>query len=73
MFIHGWDLATATGQDRTLDPELMQACRAVIEPQLEDAPSAPAPSPGPLPVPPGAGAQVIGLAMKIHVTPGPGC
>jgi uncharacterized protein (TIGR03086 family) len=23
-FLHGWDLATATGQDRTLDPQLAQ-------------------------------------------------
>ena len=35
VFIHGWDLATATGQDATLDAGLMHACRAVIEPQLE--------------------------------------
>jgi uncharacterized protein (TIGR03086 family) len=35
VLVHGWDLAVATGQDYTLDPELMQACRQVIEPQLE--------------------------------------
>ena len=35
VFIHGWDLAAATGQDTTLDPGLMEACREVIEPQLE--------------------------------------
>jgi uncharacterized protein (TIGR03086 family) len=35
VFIHGWDLAAATGQDTTLDRGLMEACRAVIEPQLE--------------------------------------
>jgi uncharacterized protein (TIGR03086 family) len=34
VFIHGWDLAAATGQDTTLDPGLMEACREVIEPQL---------------------------------------
>jgi uncharacterized protein (TIGR03086 family) len=35
VFIHGWDLAAATGQDTTLDPTLMEACREVIEPQME--------------------------------------
>jgi uncharacterized protein (TIGR03086 family) len=35
VFIHGWDLAAATGQDTTLDADLMQACWEVIEPQLE--------------------------------------
>ena len=35
VFIHGWDLAAATGQDTTLDSGLMEACREVIEPQLE--------------------------------------
>jgi uncharacterized protein (TIGR03086 family) len=34
VFIHGWDLATATGQDTALDAGLMEACRQVIEPQL---------------------------------------
>jgi uncharacterized protein (TIGR03086 family) len=33
ILIHGWDLATATGQDRTLDPALVDACWAVVEPQ----------------------------------------
>ena len=35
VFIHGWDLAAGTGQDTTMDPQLMEACREVIEPQLE--------------------------------------
>jgi uncharacterized protein (TIGR03086 family) len=34
VFVHGWDLAVATGQDPELDPGLMRACRAVIEPQV---------------------------------------
>lgn len=33
ILIHGWDLAVATGQDRTLDPDLVEACWAVVEPQ----------------------------------------
>ncbi len=35
VFIHGWDLAVATGQDRTLDAPLVDACWAVVEPQAE--------------------------------------
>lgn len=33
VFIHGWDLASATGQDTTLDPELVAACIEIVEPQ----------------------------------------
>jgi len=35
VLIHGWDLAAATGQDRTLPPELVQVCQEVIEPQKD--------------------------------------
>jgi uncharacterized protein (TIGR03086 family) len=35
VLIHGWDVATSTGQDTALDPELVEACIAVIEPQLD--------------------------------------
>jgi uncharacterized protein (TIGR03086 family) len=35
VLIHGWDVATSTGQDTTLDPELVEACIEVIEPQKE--------------------------------------
>ena len=35
MLVHGWDLAAATGQDDALDPELMEACQQIIEPQLD--------------------------------------
>jgi len=34
VLVHGWDLATATGQDATIDPALAEACWAVVEPQL---------------------------------------
>ena len=35
VYVHGWDLAKATGQDTDLDPELLAACRDAIEPDLE--------------------------------------
>jgi uncharacterized protein (TIGR03086 family) len=35
VLIHGWDLAAATGQTTTLDPELVDACAQVVEPQIE--------------------------------------
>ena len=35
VLVHGWDLAKATGQDTTLDPDLVEACRQVVEPQAE--------------------------------------
>ncbi len=34
VLIHGWDLAAATGQDTTLDDQLVEACRQVAEPQI---------------------------------------
>ena len=36
VLVHGWDLARGTGQDDTLDPELVEACLAVVEPQAEE-------------------------------------
>jgi len=62
VLIHGWDLAVGTGQDATLDPELVAACRAVIEPQLEGFRAAGALGPE-LPVPPDARDQARFLAM----------
>jgi uncharacterized protein (TIGR03086 family) len=35
VLIHGWDLATATGQDAQLEAGLIEACRQVAEPQIE--------------------------------------
>src|SRR6478672_11351261 len=35
VLIHGWDLATATGQPSPVTPELAEACWTVIEPQLD--------------------------------------
>jgi uncharacterized protein (TIGR03086 family) len=34
VLVHGWDVAASTGQDTMLDPELVDACLEVIEPQL---------------------------------------
>lgn len=36
VLIHGWDLAASTGQDTTLDPDLVEACLEVVEPQKDD-------------------------------------
>ncbi|MBV9253740.1 MAG: TIGR03086 family protein [Actinobacteria bacterium] len=33
---HGWDLARATGQDETLDPELCGAAMAMVEASISD-------------------------------------
>jgi uncharacterized protein (TIGR03086 family) len=35
VVVHGWDLAKATGQDTTLDPELVDAVSAIIGPQMD--------------------------------------
>jgi uncharacterized protein (TIGR03086 family) len=35
VLIHGWDVAKSTGQDTTLEPELVEACWEVVEPQID--------------------------------------
>ena len=35
VFIHGWDVAKATGQDTALDADLVAACYAIMEPTRE--------------------------------------
>lgn len=62
VFVHGWDLAVATGQDPELDPGLMKACREVIEPQVAAFRAAGALSAA-QPVPAGATDQQRFLAM----------
>jgi uncharacterized protein (TIGR03086 family) len=41
-FIHGWDLAKATGQDASLDPELVETCYALAKAREERFRSSPA-------------------------------
>jgi uncharacterized protein (TIGR03086 family) len=62
VLVHGWDLAVATGQDYTFDPGLMEACRQVIEPQLDAFRGAGALAPA-VPVPADASEQTRFLAM----------
>jgi uncharacterized protein (TIGR03086 family) len=62
VLVHGWDLAVATGQDSALDPKLVDACRQIIEPQLEAFRSAGALGP-PLVVPADASDQTRFLAL----------
>jgi uncharacterized protein (TIGR03086 family) len=35
VLVHGWDVASSTGRDADLDPELVEACFEVVEPQLD--------------------------------------
>jgi uncharacterized protein (TIGR03086 family) len=35
VLVHGWDVAISTGQDTTLDVDLVEACLEVIEPQID--------------------------------------
>jgi uncharacterized protein (TIGR03086 family) len=35
VLVHGWDVAQATGQNTKLDPELVEVCWEVVEPQKE--------------------------------------
>jgi uncharacterized protein (TIGR03086 family) len=36
VLIHTWDLARATGQDETLDPDLVDACTAMFLPDMPE-------------------------------------
>ena len=62
VLVHGWDLAMASGQGYALDPQLMQACRQIMEPQLEAFRSAGALGPE-VAVPPDASTQTRFLAL----------
>ena len=61
VLVHGWDLAVATGQDRTIDPDLAETCIAVIAPQTEVLNSGVFGQP--VDVPPDADAQTRLLGM----------
>jgi uncharacterized protein (TIGR03086 family) len=61
VFTHGWDLAAATGQDTTLNADLLEACQKILEPQLEAFRQAGAIG-GEVDAPPGASAQTRFLA-----------
>jgi uncharacterized protein (TIGR03086 family) len=62
VLVHGWDLATATGQPADLDPELSAACLDVVRPQAELLTASGAFAP-PLAVRHDAGAQTELLAL----------
>ena len=61
VLIHGWDVAKSTGQDPTLDPELVNELRAVVDPQLDLLQASGAF--GHVDVPPGADPQTQLLAL----------
>src|SRR5204863_355359 len=62
VLVHGWDLAVGSGQDATLDPVLVEACRQVLEPQVGGFRAAGVFGPE-IAVPPDASAQTRFLAM----------
>jgi uncharacterized protein (TIGR03086 family) len=62
VLVHGWDLAVGTGQDYALDPQLMEACQQVIEPQLEAFRNAGGVGPE-VAIPEGASAETRFLAL----------
>ena len=62
VLVRGWDLAMASGHDYARDPQLLEACQQLIEPQLEAFRSAGALGPE-VAVPAGASAQTRFLAL----------
>ena len=61
-FIHGWDIARATGQDDTLDPDLVDIAYAMFEPHSAELQASGAFG-TPVPVPANADTQTKLLAM----------
>jgi uncharacterized protein (TIGR03086 family) len=68
--LHGWDLAVATGQDATIDPDLIAATTAFVQPAVEAGMTSGAYAPA-LPVDPNASAQerLIALVGRQHMNP----
>jgi uncharacterized protein (TIGR03086 family) len=62
VLVHGWDLASATGQDTRLDPTLVQACLDVLAPQVDQLQASGAFGP-PIEVPADADPQARLLGM----------
>jgi uncharacterized protein (TIGR03086 family) len=62
MFIHGWDIARATGQDLTLDPELVDTVYAMFKPQAAMLQASGAFAP-PVDVPADSDTQTLLLAL----------
>lgn len=62
VLVHGWDLAVAVGGNQVLDPELVEICLALIEPDIAVLKSTGAYG-GDVPVPEGASAQTRLLAL----------
>jgi uncharacterized protein (TIGR03086 family) len=56
LLVHTWDLATATGQDRTLDPALVDACSAMFLPDMPER---------------GRAAGIVGPAVAVPPDAGP--
>ena len=61
-FIHGWDIAQATGQDSTQDPELVDIVYAMFKPQAAMLQASGAFAP-PVDVPADSDTQTLMLAM----------
>lgn len=62
VLIHGWDLASATGQDTALDADLVRACLEIVRPEAAKL-QASGMFGRPVPVPDRAGPQTRLLAM----------
>lgn len=56
VLVHTWDLAAATGQDRRLDPALVQACVAMFLPDMPEQ---------------GRAAGIVGPAVQVPIDASP--
>ena len=69
--VHGWDLASGSGQDTTLDPELAEACIVVVNQMLANGPVPLSVFALPIEVPADAdaGRRLLALTGRTAVTP----